>query len=168
MKSIQSMMLSCQKEYALKNSSIQFEILDSTREDLDKEIFVSIQSKHVPLRNFLEMNHGLNALLNNYFKLNHRNRKKDENHLKKDAMHLIRLYLMGIDILQGRGIRTYCAENLSLLKKIRAGEVPFDEIFKMVEEYEEKIFDAYKHSPLPDSPDEEKIDKLLVELYLES
>lgn len=165
LKSIQSMMLSCQKEYALKNSSIQFELLDSPREDFDKEIFVTVKSERVPLRNFLAMNHGLNTLLNNYAKLNHRNRKKDDNHLYKHAMHLIRLYLTGIDILRGRGVHTYREENLTLLRKIRAGEIPLDDVFKMADEYEEKILDAYKNSTLPDLPDESKIDKLLIEIY---
>lgn len=165
LKSIQSMMLASQREYALKNSSIQFELLDSPREDFEKEIFITIKSERVPLRNFLAMNHGLNTLMNNYAKLNHRNRKKDENHLHKHAMHLIRLYLTGIDILRGHGVNTYRSENLPLLKKIRAGEIPLDDVFKMADEYEEKIFDAYKNSKLPDFPDESKIDKLLVEIY---
>mgnify|MGYP002622158472 CR=1 FL=1 len=165
LKSIQSMMLACKKEYALKNSSIDFELLDSPREDFDKEIFITVKSERVPLRNFLAMNHGLTTLLNNYAKLNHRNRKKDENHLHKHAMHLIRLYLMGIDILSGRGINTYREGNLPLLKKIRAGEIPLDDVFKMADEYEEKILDAYKNSTLPDYPDESKIEKLLIEIY---
>ena len=46
------------------------------------------------------------------------NRKKDENHLHKHAMHLIRLYLTGIDILEGRGVVTYREKDLPLLKKI--------------------------------------------------
>ena len=165
LKSIQSMMLSSQNEYALENSSIQFEILDSPREDFDKEIFITINAERLPLRNFLAMNHGLTTLLNNYAKLNHRNRKKDENHLHKHAMHLIRLYKTGIDILNGRGIRTYREEDLPLLRKIRSGEISLDDVFKMADEYEEKIFDAYKNSTLPDFPDESKIDKLLIEIY---
>ena len=157
LKSIKSMMISCQQEYGLKNSAIDFEL----RGD---EIFVSLRAD-LPLKNFLAMNSDLQTLLRNYAKLNHRNRKKDENHLNKHAMHLIRLYLTGIDILQGRGVVTYREKDLPLLKKIRAGEIPLDDVFKMANEFESKILSAYKSSRLPDIPDEEKIDKLLLEIY---
>lgn len=158
LKSIESMMLSCQKEYGLKNSEIKFEVGE-------EEILISINAKNLPLKNFLAMNSGLGTMLNNYAKLNHRNRKKDASHLNKHAMHLIRLYLTGIDILEGRGIITFRENDLPLLKKIRSGEIPLNEVFKMADEYEEKIFSAYKNSKLPDLPNEKKIDELLIEIY---
>ena len=157
MKSIESMMLSCRREYGLKHCEINFELAE--------EILISVNAKKLPLKNFLAMNSGLTTMLNNYAKLNHRNRKKDQNHLHKHAMHLIRLYLTGIDILEGRGIITYREKDLPLLRKIRAGEITLDEVFKMADEYEEKILSAYKNSRLPETPDESKIDKLLLEIY---
>lgn len=125
----------------------------------------NVLKENLPLKKFLAMNSGLVTMLNNYAKLNHRNRKKDENHLNKHAMHLIRLYLTGIDIFEGRGVITFRENDLPLLKKIRAGEIPLNEVFKMADEYEEKIFSAYKNSRLPDLPDKEKFDKLLIEIY---
>ena len=157
MKSIESMMLACKNEYGLNNAKINFE--------LGEEILISVDAKNLPLKKFLAMNAGLNTMLNNYAKLNHRNRKKDDNHLNKHAMHLIRLYLTGIDILEGRGVITRRENDLPLLKKIRAGEIPYNEIFKMVNDCEEKILAAYENSRLPDSPDENKIDALLLEIY---
>ena len=156
-KSIESMLLACKNEYGLNNAKINFE--------LGEEILISVDAKNLPLKKFLAMNAGLHTMLNNYAKLNHRNRKKDDNHLNKHAMHLIRLYLTGIDILEGRGVIVYREKNLPLLKKIRAGEIPYSEIFKMVNSYEEKIFAAYENSRLPDFPDYEKIDALLLEIY---
>lgn len=158
LKSIKSMMTACQKEYGLNYSEINFELQDDG-------IFISISAEKLPLKNFLAMNSGLGTMLNNYAKLNHRNRKKDENHLHKHAMHLIRLYLTGIDILEGRGVVTYREKDLPLLRKIRAGEIPLDDVFKMANEFEEKISAAYKNSKLPDVPDAEKIDKLLIDIY---
>ena len=160
LKSIQSMMIANRQAYALEHAEINFE-------PVDDEIFISICADKLPLKNFLAMNSGLQTLLNNYAKLNHRNRKKDENHLHKHAMHLIRLYMTGIDILQGRGVVTYREKDLSLLKKIRAGEIPLDDVFKMADEFESEIFSAYKNSKLPDVPDATKIDKLLLEIYRE-
>ena len=157
MKSIESMMLTCKNEYGLNNAAVNFE--------LGEEILISVDAKKLPLQKFLAMNAGLSTMLNNYAKLNKRNRKKDDNHLNKHAMHLVRLYLMGIDILEGRGIITYREKDLPLLKTIRAGEIPFAEIFKMADEYRKKIEAAYKNTRLPDFPDENKIDMLLIEIY---
>ena len=160
LKSVESMLLACKNEYGLNNAKINFE--------LGEEILISIDATNLPLKKFLAMNAGLNTMLNNYAKLNHRNRKKDDNHLNKHAMHLIRLYLTGIDILEGRGVITYREKDLPLLKKIRAGEIPFEEIFKLADECDRKIFSAFKNSKLPDVPDAEKLDKLLLEIYHET
>ena len=160
LKSVESMMLTCRSEYGLNHAEINFE--------LDEEILISINAEKLPLQKFLAMNAGLSNMLNNYSKLNHRNRKKDDNHLNKHAMHLIRLYLTGIDILEGRGVITYREKDLPLLRKIRAGEIPLEKIFKMANEYEEKISAAYENSRLPDFPDYEKIDALLLEIYKSS
>ena len=92
MKSIESMMLSSKNNYELENASVSFELLDSELEDMEKEIYISVNVRRMTLRKFLAMNSSLNTMLNNYSKLNHRNRKKDENHLHKHAMHLMRLY----------------------------------------------------------------------------
>ena len=160
LKSINSMMLASRREYGLNRASVDFDLHGD-------EILISVDAKNLPLKNFLAMNSGLQTLLNNYAKLNHRNRKKDENHLHKHAMHLIRLYLTGIDILDGRGVVTFRERDLPLLKKIRAGEIPLADVFKMADEFESQIFSAYKNSKLPDVPDAAKIDKLLLEIYRE-
>lgn len=156
LKSIESMMISNREDY----EAISFKLTD-------EEILISVDAKELPLRKFLAMNSSLTTMLNNYDKLNHRNRKKDDEHLNKHAMHLVRLYLTGIDILEGRGVITYREKDLPLLRKIRAGEVPFEDIFKMADEFEAQMLSAYKNSKLPDNPDVAKIDKLLLEIYHE-
>ncbi|MBR0103592.1 MAG: nucleotidyltransferase domain-containing protein [Selenomonadaceae bacterium] len=156
LKSIESMMMPNREDY----EAISFKLTDD-------EILISVDAKELPLRKFLAMNSSLTTMLNNYDKLNHRNRKKDDEHLNKHAMHLVRLYLTGIDILEGRGVITYREKDLPLLRKIRAGEVPFEDIFKMADEFEVQMLSAYKNSKLPDNPDVAKIDKLLLEIYHE-
>ena len=158
LKSIRSMMTACRREYGLQNSAIDFDLSGDG-------IFLTVSAEKIPLEKFLAMNSDLQTMLRNYAKLNHRNRKKDDNHLHKHAMHLIRLYLTGIDILAGRGIVTYREDDLPLLKKIRAGEIPFDDVFKLADECGEKISAAYKRSTLPDAPDVAKIHRLLLEIY---
>lgn len=55
-------------------------------------------------------------VIRDYDKIGKRNRKKDDNHLNKHAMHLIRLFMMAIDILEKGEIRTHRADDLELLK----------------------------------------------------
>ena len=71
------------------------------------------------------------------------------------------------EVILQRGNITYREKDLPLLKKIRAGEIPLDDVFKMADEFDEKISAAYKNSKLPDVPDSTKIDKLLIEIYRE-
>lgn len=97
------------------------------------------------------------------FKIGHRNHKKDENHLNKHAMHLVRLLMTVIDILEKHTIITCRQEALPLLMKIRNGGFMAEDGIMMPEFYE--ILDHYEHhfqevaqkTTLPDNPDMEKV-----------
>ena len=85
-------------------------------EGLDTEIFLDADLKHYPLRRYTDMMNTLNSVVRDYDKVGKRNHKKDDTHLNKHAMHLIRLFMMGIDILQDEVIRTHRPkEDLTLL-----------------------------------------------------
>ena len=64
----------------------------------------------------------MHNVVRDYDKNGKRNRKKDDNHLNKHAMHLIRLFMMAIDILEKEDIITYRKDEHELLMKIRRGE----------------------------------------------
>ncbi len=87
--------------------------------------------------------------------------------MRKHAMHLVQLYLTGIDILRGNGVHTYREKDLPLLRDIRAGKIPMEEVFKMAEDFEAEIKDAYLTSRLPAAPDNKAIDNLLLRIYRE-
>lgn len=87
----------------------------------ETEIFIDADYKHLPLRDYNNMLGVMNNVVRDYDKIGKRNRKKDDNHLNKHAMHLIRLFMMGIDILEKGEIRTHRREDVELLRKIRAG-----------------------------------------------
>ena len=72
-----------------------------------------------PLRDFKNIYSEMSNLLNEYGKLNKRNKKKDKIHLVKHFMHLIRLKLMLKYILIGKGIVTYMENDIKLLLDIR-------------------------------------------------
>ena len=139
-------------------------------EGLDTEIFLDADLKHYPLRRYTDMMNTLNSVVRDYDKVGKRNHKKDDTHLNKHAMHLIRLFMMGIDILQNEVIRTHRPkEDLTLLMSIRNGDYMeegrmSDGFFDMLADYEERFEQAERASTLPDSPDMDRIEELVEEI----
>ena len=140
---------------------------DAVTEGLDKEIFIDGELRHFPLRKYNDMMNTMNTVVREYDKIGKRNRKKDDRHLNKHAMHLVRLFMMGIDILKYQTIRTRRPDDeLELLKKIRDGyfmqnSMLNDEFYKIVAKYENEFADAERNSTLPDNPDMDKIEKFV-------
>lgn len=138
---------------------------DSEREDLDKEIFVDVELTHYPLRDYKNIWSDLNTIIKQYGKLNGRNHKKDEAHLRKHAMHLIRLYLTCIDIFEKEDIITYRGDDVPLLMSIRNGEFQNEdgtfrsEFFDMVNGYENRMYYAMENTSLPEKPNYKEIDE---------
>ena len=140
---------------------------DAVTEGLEKEIFVDGEMKHLPLRAYNDMMNTMNNVIRDYDKIGKRNKKKDENHLNKHAMHLVRLFMMGTDILQNGLIRTRRPDGeLELLRSIRDGAFMKegkldDEFYSIVSEYERKYAEAEKHSKLPDNPDMARVERFV-------
>ena len=124
---------------------------------------ISLES--YPVSDFVGIYSELASIVKTYNKLNHRNGKKSDASLFKHAMHLIRLLMTGTDILNGKGIITNRREEHGLLMDIRGGKVPFDEIFKLMDEHQAKFDAAARNTKLPDQPNMEEIDHLLAKLY---
>ena len=140
---------------------------EAVTEGLKTEIFTDLSLKHFPLRAFNSMTEGLTSVVRDYDRIGKRNHKKDDNHLNKHAMHLVRLFMMGIDILEKGEIRTHRPEtDLKLLRSIRDGDYMDGSIlnpafYEIVNEYERRFTEAEKNSKLPDNPDMNKVEKLV-------
>jgi hypothetical protein len=82
-------------------------------------------------------------------------------------MHLVRLFMMGIDILKYQTIRTRRPDDeLELLKSIRDGyymkdSVLNEDFYKVVADYEQQFAEAEKVSTLPDSPDMNRVEEFV-------
>ena len=143
---------------------------DSEREDLDREIFADIHLDKYPAREFNSMMNDLHNVLSSYEKLNHRNHKKDYQHLNKHAMHLIRLYLMCLDILEKGDIITYREADHDLLMGIRYGKYQQEdgtyrqEFFDMVNEFEKRMAYAKENTSLPKHPDMKRIEEFVMDV----
>ena len=140
---------------------------DAVTGELETEIFFDGEFRHYPLRKYNELMNTLHSVVREYDKIGKRNHKKDDNHLNKHAMHLVRLFMMGLDILEEGVIRTHRPEeDLRLLLSIRNGDFMEDSVlipafYDIVAEYEARFSQAEKESLLPDHPDMEAVGKLV-------
>lgn len=164
LKSVRNALDDFQRRYdAFDNGSIKLYIDKAINPDLETEIFVDANYTHLPLRDYENMWSAMHTVVKGYEKIGKRNKKKDDNHLNKHAMHLIRLFMMAIDILEKGKIQTNRISDLDLLLKIRSGgfqkeDGTFEkEFYDILAYYEEKLEKVAKESTLPDNPDMVKV-----------
>lgn len=148
-----------------ETSSMKLYIDKAQNPELDTEIFVDADYKHYPLRDYTDLWGTMRTVVRDYEKIGKRNKKKDDNHLNKHAMHLIRLFMMAIDILEKGEIITHRTNDLPMLLGIRRGDYMLDngtfskEFYDILEEYEFKLDEAAKKTTLPDNPDMDAVEK---------
>ena len=166
--SMESALATFDKKYSnFQQGSIKLYTGDSQKPELDKEIFADITLQRIPAREFHGMLNDMSNIIGSYEKLNGRNRK-DEAHLNKHAMHLIRLYLMCLDILEKEEICTYREKERDLLLEIRHGKYQrkdgtfSDEFFQMVNDYERRLNYAKQNTSLPRQPDYHAIEEFVM------
>jgi predicted nucleotidyltransferase len=147
------------------NEEISLYIDKSDKDEMDSEIFIDISLNHYPLRDLRNIYSDMNNIVKEYTKLNHRNRKKDHLHLNKHAMHLIRLLVTGTEILEGKGVNTYRANEQKLFLDIRNGKYSYSQVFEMVDEYEKRFRSAANSTSLPEQPDYKRVEELMMEIY---
>ena len=147
------------------DNDINLYVDKSEKEEMDTKIFIDINLQHYPLRDLKNVYSDMNNIVKDYSKLNHRNSKKDELHLNKHAMHLIRLLVTGTEILEGKGINTYRENERELFLDIRNGKYSYNDVFQMVDEYEHRFKSAAENTSLPDEPDYKRVEELMIEIY---
>ena len=153
----------CRKNASVGNGNIRLYIDRAITPDMETEIFVDADYRHLPLRDYNAMLETLRNVVRDYDKIGHRNHKKDENHLCKHAMHLIRLMMTVIDILEKHAIITCRRDDLPLLMSIRNGEYMQGDgtmspaFYEILEMYEQRFREAAQKTTLPDNPDMAKI-----------
>ncbi|MDE6776250.1 MAG: nucleotidyltransferase domain-containing protein [Ruminococcus sp.] len=140
--------------------AIKLYIDDAVGNGLDKEIFMDISLHHYPLRDYKEMWNRMSDIVRDYSKVGKRNQNAiSHNKLGKHMMHLVRLYLMCIDILEKGEIITYREAEHDMLMDIRNGKFldsnrqPTEEFFELVEDYKTRLEYAKENTDLPDQPD---------------
>ena len=168
--SIQSAATTFKDKFALYDEdSINLYVDKSDREEYDSEIFMDINLKHYPLRDYKDMWSEMNNIVKDYAKIGKRNTHAIERgKLSKHMMHLIRLYLMCLDILENGEIVTYREKDHDFLMEIRNGKYldenrqPIAEFYEIVEEFEAKMQKAKETTALPENPDYKKIQEFVM------
>lgn len=141
----------------------------SHQDNLNTEIYMDVNLKHYPLRDYKGMWSDMNNIVKEYSKIGHRNANAiEKGKLSKHMMHLVRLYLMCLDILNEGEIITYREKDHEFLMSIRNGKYlddnrqPTPEFFDIVDDLEAKFDKAKQITDLPDSPDYKKINKFVM------
>lgn len=150
------------KFFDMPKDAINLYIDDAVNPEYSKEIFMDVNLTHYPLRDYKSMWSIMNNVVKDYAKLEVTGRNRQavaHNKLSKHMMHLIRLYLMCLDILERGEIITYREKEHDFLMDIRNGKYldddnhPVPEFFEIVDYYEEKMEYAKEHTDLPEKPD---------------
>ena len=116
---------------------------------------------------FSDLLNEINNVIREYNKRSERNDKAIEhNKINKHAMHLVRLYLMAIELLTTGTVCTYRSAEHQLLMDIRTGKYSTEdgqmnaEFFDLVKKLEDDFEKAKKDSKLPNKPDFNAINEL--------
>jgi predicted nucleotidyltransferase len=142
----------------------------------DHKLQVDMEMKDYPLRDARGMLSEMTTILQNYDKcfkegtLNHRNRKQDDAHMNKHAMHLVRLLLTGTQLLEEKRIVTYRKAEHDMLMDIRNGKYMDNNhelipaFYDLVASLEAKFKYASDNTELPDKPDYNRIREYLCQI----
>jgi predicted nucleotidyltransferase len=167
--SVNNAMISFNERYAdFENGAIKLYIDKSNKDGMETEIHMDVDLEKYPLRDYKSLWSEMHSIVKLYDNLNNRNNKKDDIHLNKHAMHLIRLYLMAIDIFEKEEIITYRENDLDLLRSIRNGKYMNDdgtyqkEFFELLSEYEKRLEYAVENTGLPEKPDGKYIEEFVM------
>lgn len=122
--------------------------------------------------NMGQIHEVLNTLNNTYREYkNHSHRNENafvHDKINKHSMHLIRLYAMGIDLLEEGKIITRRVKDHDLLMSIRHKEFMTsdggfkEEFFDLVKDYEERFNKALANTCLPKEPNYKEIEELKI------
>ncbi len=167
---------------AIKNFEIRYNMTENalnTYVDLDKDeryrIFIDFNLKHIKLSSLIEINEQLSNILRDYNKtIGAKNKRKDDAHLNKHMMHLVRLYYMACEILEDETLHTYREKEHDLLLDIKNGLYRNpngslkDEFSILLNKLENRLNEAKNKTKLPKIVDKDMINDFMFEIYKEA
>lgn len=141
----------------------------SIKVNLDKNnnLIIDCNIKDAPIDLVRASLNDLLTIEKTYNKLGQRNTKKDEAHLCKHQMHLIRLFLMCFDILEKHKILTYRENDRELLLEIRKGKFLknnklTDDFRPYLQSLEDKMNTLKETTTLPEKPKYKELNEFVI------
>lgn len=154
------------KYFAYTDGDIRLYLDHAVQEGYESEIFMDLCLKHYPLRDWAGMWNEMKSIVSSYQGVGRRNEKAmSREKLGKHMGHLLRLYMMCIDLLEKEEIITYREKEHDLLMQIRNGEFldenrqPTAAFYDLLDEYEKRFAYARENTSLLDVPDRKRIDE---------
>lgn len=137
----------------------------------DGNVFLDIDTRAFPIEDLSCFLNEINAVKHDYDNSSRNEKAIEHNKLSKHMMHLIRLYMTGIDLMHGE-LKTYRdGSDHELLMAIRCGEylesdkkTPTEEFKKLLKDYQTKFDKAVEVSTILDEPDMNKVNALFMEM----
>ena len=135
------------------------------------DIYVDFNLTKYPLRDLVGIFSEMSSIIKDYDKLGKRNTNAIEhNKLGKHMMHLVRLYLMCLDILEKGEINTFREKEHDFLMSIRNGfylennKQVKPEFYEIVNDFEKRLEYDKENTSLPDHPNMKIVNELLMEI----
>ena len=157
------------KYSSMPTDSIKLYIDKAVQEGYDTEIFMDVVLTRYPLRDYCSMWNELQNTVKQYGKIGKRNKHAlTHDKIAKHMMHLIRLYMMCLDILEKEEIITYREKEHDFLMEIRNGKYiddknqPLPEFMEIVYEFEKRLDHAKDNTSLAEVPDYDAIDEFVM------
>ena len=158
-----------QRYFPMTDGSIKLYVDEAVNPEYESEIFMNINLKGYPLRDYAGMWNEMKCIVSSYSKNSKRNETAiEKGKLGKHMMHLIRLYMMCIDILEKEEIVTRRTAEHDLLMDIRNGKYldsnqqPTSEFYDILNEYEKRFEYAKNNTSLPDKPNYKEIEEIQI------
>ena len=156
-----------EKYFSYPEDAIRLYIDDAVNDDKVSEIFMDVNLKKYPLRDYKCMWSEMHNIVKDYGKIGKRAKSAMRRSVCKHAMHLVRLENMAIEALSTGTMHTHRTEDHDFLMDIRNGKytsedgLMSDEFYEIVNELEAKMKDAAANSVLPERPDDTRIDEFV-------
>lgn len=150
--------------------STKFDVHLLTSVSADNKAILNGELKDFPMEHATAVLSELNQTYSQYKKNSHRNDNADAHgKMAKHAGHTLRTLIMGIDVLEKEIIKTYRDEEHELLMDISNGKYmdednkPNSAFFDIFHEYEKRFNYAADNTSLPERPDMDKINELVLD-----
>lgn len=167
LRSLQNAAANCHEKLSLtEDDGLKLYVDKVGEDDFDEQyaIFADVDLKHIKVADFNVILAEISNVLKDYKNgVGNCNKKKDDLHMNKHMMHLVRLFYMGCEILETGDLHTYRTVEHDLLMKIRNGEFRNedgsvkDELYDLITELSVRLDKAVDSDAVPSRINREEV-----------